>query len=161
MGVNSFEWCYRTLIVGHEGPILVIFILMVALIVFAAVRGWIRIGPPKRDGLVSNRRMERMSDETRKHLFTLDGGTKYVTRPEFKEHREACELTICKKIDAVRSDVKAIDARLSSVAAEKQLEQKELSSHMGRVSEFMEHVTSDIKDLRAAMIDLAKGIRDR
>jgi hypothetical protein len=157
---TTWGWFYLTLVKGHEGPIVAIMILMLMGVAAMTWKGWIRFGPPGPDEkklYVQN--AEKMSDETRKHLYRGDGTTKYVPRTECIMNQDDCQGHVCEKIEEVKVLVVAANAKVDKASEERNQELRTIAKFMGGTEEFMGTVKKEISDMRAAIIMLAKDQR--
>ena len=156
---TTWEWCYLTLIKGHEGPILAILILGIASIIIMAWRGWIRLGPAGAEDPIKKTANKWMSEETRRHLYQEDGMTKYITRSECFLSRHDCEGAVCKKIEELKGLISGQSGKLELAEADRNKELQKISRFMGTTDEFMESVKKEISDMRAAILMIAKDQR--
>lgn len=159
---TTWEWGYRTLIRGHEGPLLVVLILIIGGIVAMAWKGWIRLGPPgpeEKKLFDEHASHEKMSDETKRHLYQQDGTTKYMPRTECVMNQDDCQGRVCEKIEEVKVLVVAANAKVDKASEERHQELRTIAKFMGGTEEFMGTVKKEISDMRAAIMMLAKDQR--
>jgi hypothetical protein len=159
---TTWQWFYHTLIKGHEGPLLVVLILMIGGIVAMVWKGWIRLGPPGPDEkklFADHVSSEKMSEETRRHLYQTDGTTKYVPRNECVGNQEDCQGAICEKIEEVKSLVVAANTKVDKATEERNKELRTIAEFMGGTKEAIETAKKEISDMRVAILMLAKDQR--
>jgi hypothetical protein len=92
-----------------------------------------------------NNNHDKMSKETRTHLYSQDGTPKFMPRSSCLEDRAKCQELILSKIEDIRSAVEKSEQAREKGNDDRVKELKEINQFIGRVEQFIVDVRTELK----------------
>lgn len=138
---DPFIVWFLAALAGHKGLVAFCAALILGVIIMFG-KGIITINWPRRK---NNNHDEKMSKETRSHLYNLDGTPKFMPRSSCLEDRAKCQELILSKIEDIRSAVEKSEQAREKGNDDRVKELKEINQFIGRVEQFIVDVRTELK----------------